>query len=150
MKTKFYPILLCAALCACGGGNAKQPVADVETTKDTMQVTKGVSKPGGIPYLDFNKKYPSKDICLEEIANVSYIPLETTDKSLIQTILKIDMSDNIIIIGDYSKLNTIYTEKQLFEIQKRILDYYSLPLFSKRMKETYNRLETPDGIIDNI
>ena len=87
---------------------------------------------------------------MEEIANVSYIPLETTDKSLIQTILKIDMSDNIIIIGDYSKLNTIYTEKQLFEIQKRILDYYSLPLFSKRMKETYNRLETPDGIIDNI
>ena len=50
----------------------------------------------------------------------------------------------------FHALNTIYTEKQLFEIQKRILDYYSLALFSKRMKETYNRLETPDGIIDNI
>ena len=121
MKTKFYPILLCAALCACGGGNAKQPVADVETTKDTMQVTKGVSKPGGIPYLDFNKKYPSKDICLEEIANVSYIPLETTDKSLIQTILKIDMSDNIIIIGDYSNAVIAFDKqgKFLWSFNKR-------------------------------
>ena len=82
MKTKFYPILLCAALCACGGGNAKQPVADVETTKDTMQVTKGVSKPGGIPVLDVNKKYPKKTLYLQDLGDVEYVPIETTESML--------------------------------------------------------------------
>ena len=61
---KFYLILTCAALCACGGGNAKQPVADVETTKDTMQVTKGVSKPGESRYLMSTRNIQKKrSIC---------------------------------------------------------------------------------------
>ena len=47
-------------------------------------------------------------------------------------------------------LNTTCTEKQLFEAQKRILNNYSLSLFGILMKETYNHLETPDGIIDNL
>ena len=82
MMKKFYLILTCAALCACGGGNAKQPVADVETTKDTMQVTKGVSKPGGIPVLDVNKKYPKKTLYLQDLGDVEYVPIETTESML--------------------------------------------------------------------
>ena len=32
--------------------------------------------------IDMNQAYPEKTICLQEVANVKYIPLETTDDAL--------------------------------------------------------------------
>ena len=111
MKTKFYPILLCAALCACGGGNAKQPVADVETTKDTMQVTKGVSKPGGIPVLDVNKKYPKKSFCIQDIADVEYVPLGITD-DMLWLRRELEYMDENYIIGANAKTGVMVHDRQ--------------------------------------
>ena len=111
MKTKFYPILLCAALCACGGGNAKQPVADVETTKDTMQVTKGVSKPGGIPVLDVNKKYPKKSFCIQDIADVEYVPLGITD-DMLWLRRELEYMDENYIIGANAKTGVMVHNRQ--------------------------------------
>lgn len=37
----------------------------------------------GIPEIDLLKKYPTKEINLQDIAEVTYIPFETNDKSLI-------------------------------------------------------------------
>ena len=38
-----------------------------------------------LPIIDLEKEYPVKRIDIHEIADVEYIPLETTDESLLQT-----------------------------------------------------------------
>ena len=110
---KLYTLCLCAVLCACGG-NAKQQASatheKMEEEKQTIQenisgkseTTAMKQKPTEILNIDFKQTYPKKGIDLEEIADVSYIPLETTDRSLVQAIRQIEISDSIIIIGDYS------------------------------------------------
>ena len=90
MKTKFYPILLCAALCACGDGNAKQQAS---ATDEKVTEEKTVPQPtpekediwydGEIPIIfDAYKDYPITDIKLSELADAEYIALETTDESV--------------------------------------------------------------------
>ena len=94
MKTKFYPILLCAALCACGGGNAKQQAS---ATDEKVTEEKTVPQPtpekediwydGEIPIIfDAYKDYPITDIKLSELADAEYIALETTDESVLRLI----------------------------------------------------------------
>ena len=57
--------------------------------------------------LDVAKDYPEKTINLEDIAEVRYVPLETTDQSLIQGIHKMATSDDKIVICDLVQ-NTIF------------------------------------------
>ncbi len=40
-------------------------------------------KEAGLPTIDLTKSYPKKEIILQDIADVEYIPLETTDSALI-------------------------------------------------------------------
>ena len=40
-------------------------------------------KSSTLPQIDMNAEYPEKEICLQDIAEVSYIPLETTDDFLL-------------------------------------------------------------------
>ena len=76
---------------------------------------------------------------------------EITDNGKYAMSFHFDKERNIASLKEalLRALNTTCTEKQLFEAQKRILDNYSLLMFGTRMKETYNRLETPNGIINN-
>ena len=64
MKRLFYSAALMLALLATGCGDANQ-------------------KTSAIPQIDMNADYPEKEICLQDIAEVSYIPLETTDEFLL-------------------------------------------------------------------
>ena len=57
--------------------------------------------------LDVAKDYPEKTINLEDIADVRYVPLETTDQSLIQGIHKMATSDDKIVICDLVQ-NTVF------------------------------------------
>ena len=57
--------------------------------------------------LDVAKDYPEKTINFEDIADVRYVPLETTDQSLIQSIHKMATSDDKIVICDLVQ-NTIF------------------------------------------
>ncbi len=41
-------------------------------------------KPSNIPVVDVTKTYPQKEIVLQDIANVEYIPLETKNDALIE------------------------------------------------------------------
>jgi len=64
MKRILYSaaLLLALIVTACGGDN------------------KGVSE---LPQINMNASYPEKEICLQDVAEVSYVPLETTDEVLL-------------------------------------------------------------------
>jgi len=47
------------------------------------QVMSSQSKKANLPVIDFSKNYPTKDIRLQDIADMEYIPLETTDDVLL-------------------------------------------------------------------
>lgn len=53
-----------------------------------------------LPIIDLEKEYPVKRIDIHEIADVEYIPLETTDESLLQTPTSWSVSEDTIVIFD--------------------------------------------------
>ena len=53
-----------------------------------------------LPVLDLTKDYPEMDIDLQEIADVEYIPLETTDESIMRVGLYHYISNDYIIVQD--------------------------------------------------
>lgn len=75
-------IVLIAASCQ---GNQKQNVSMVQ----------------GIPTFDFQAEYPVKELAFQDVADVEYIPLETTDSSLISSVRYMFVSDNEIITHNY-------------------------------------------------
>ena len=77
MKKLFYSAALMLALLATSCGDANQ-------------------KSSAIPQIDMNADYPEKEICLQDVADVSYVPLETTDEMLFEGSI-IEMSQNGIV-----------------------------------------------------
>lgn len=58
------------------------------------------TKQSQLPVIDVNKEYPLKRIDIHEIADVEYIPLETTDSSMLQVDVSISITDNCIMVSD--------------------------------------------------
>lgn len=59
------------------------------------------SKKGSLPIIDFSKNYPKKEICLQDIADSEYIPLETTNDVLLGDRLVLSyISDKYILIHE--------------------------------------------------
>ena len=50
--------------------------------------------------IDVKKEYPKKDIVLNDIAEITYIPLETNDSSVMHPNFEMSLSTDIIIAGD--------------------------------------------------
>ena len=61
---------------------------------------KETQKTGNIPTFDLQKEYPQRELAYQDVADVEYIPLETTDSSLIKTLAYKFVSDDKIIIFD--------------------------------------------------
>ena len=77
---KFYLILTCAVLCACGGGNKQQASA---TDENVAEEKSAVQYPIHIPFEEGLEV--ERDVKLSEIADsVTYIRLETTDNGLVK------------------------------------------------------------------
>ena len=59
-------------------------------------------KLSGLPQIDMNADYPEKEICLQDVADVSYIPLETTDDVLLHNSLNFEdvSSKGIVCVSD--------------------------------------------------
>lgn len=77
---KLYPILLCAALCTCGGGNTKQQAS--ATDEKTVEEKQANQYPIHIPFEEGMET--EREVKLSDIADsVTYIRLETTDEGLI-------------------------------------------------------------------
>lgn len=85
LKRTLYSTALLLALLATGCGDANQ-------------------KPSALPQIDMNAEYPEKEICLQDVAEVSYIPLETTDESLFYGNIESVSEKGIFGVGD----NKIY------------------------------------------
>ena len=58
-----------------------------------------------LPIIDLEKEYPVKRIDIHEIADVEYIPLETTEESLLTSGTAKAVSDKYIIVSDYAPEN---------------------------------------------
>ena len=83
MKKLFYCVALLLALLTASCGDANQKIS-------------------ALPQIDMNANYPEKEICLQDIAEVSYIPLETTDEVLLDegTGVKALSSKGIVCVSD--------------------------------------------------
>ena len=74
-----------------------------------------------IPQIDMNDDYPEKEICLQDIAEVSYIPLETTDEMLFEgTIVELSkdgivgvdkMNDRLLLFYPDGKARLLLSHK---------------------------------------
>ena len=83
MKKILYGTAFMLALLATGCGDANQ-------------------KPSALPQIDVRTNYPEKEICLQDVAEVSYIPLETTDEILLDegTGVEALSSKGIVCVSD--------------------------------------------------
>ena len=82
------------------------------------QVISPQSRMGDLSIIDFSKSYPKKEICLQDIAESEYIPLETTDDILLGDRLALSyVSDKYIVIHEpirgnifiFNRNGTIYS-----------------------------------------
>ena len=88
-------------------------------------------KTSAIPQIDMNADYPEKEICLQDIAEVSYIPLETTDEVLLDEGAQVEalsskgivcVSDNkVYIFNSDGKLRSILDKKGEGPMEYRFL-----------------------------
>ena len=85
------------AVSACTGNNKeapeKEPIASETIT---------------IPIVNITKKFTTKEICLQEIAEVNYIPLETSDKVLLDNYGRIAFSSSEKIIAINSEKGDVF------------------------------------------
>lgn len=72
------------------------------------QVISSQSKAGDLPIFDFSKNYPQKKICLQDMADIEYVPLETTDD---------------ILLGEASSLSAV-TDKYILVHESRLGDIF--------------------------
>ena len=70
-----------------------------------------------IPQIDVNAEYPEKEICLQDIAEVNYIPLETTDNVLLDggTEIEVLSSKGIVCVSD-NKVYIFHSDGKLRSI----------------------------------
>jgi len=83
MKRILYSTALLLAMMATACGDANQKLS-------------------ALPLIDMNADYPEKEICLQDVADVSYIPLETTDDVLLHNSLNFEdvSSKGIVCVSD--------------------------------------------------
>ena len=84
------------------------------------QVVSSQSKTGDLPVFDFSKDYPQKKVRLQEIADIEYVPLETTDD---------------ILLGGSSSLSAV-TDKYILVHESRLGDIF---VFDRKTGKLYSQ-----------
>ena len=66
----------------------------------------GNKEASALPQIDVNASYPEKEICLQDVAEVSYVPLETTDEFLLADVASMEIvsSEGIMCVSDQKVL----------------------------------------------
>jgi hypothetical protein len=95
IQNAIYVILLATITIGCGGnrGNDRSGSESTILTSDSI-VVEAVD---ACITVDVNKKYPHKELILQDIMDVEYIPLESTDKFLCQGVVQA-VGQEIIIV----------------------------------------------------
>ena len=97
MNALFFTLLAACALASCSPSKKNVPQENSEELVAIQPATPQV--PTSLVTVDLLKDYPKKDICLQDIADVSYIVLETTDQSLLHPseMMMYYVSDSLIV-----------------------------------------------------
>ena len=124
-------------------------------SKEQLYELYAIADLGVVPSIHEEFGYVAAEMMLNKlpiIVNDTTGLKEITDNGKHAMYFHFDKERNITSLKEVllSALDTIYTEEQLYEVQKRILDNYSLPFFSKHIKEFYNRLKNPNNTINNL
>jgi hypothetical protein len=83
------------------------------------QVITSQSKTDDLPVIDFSKSYPKKEVRLQDIADIEYVPLETTDDLLLSGDARLScISDKYIIVYE-PMLGDIYVFNRNGKIHSR-------------------------------
>ncbi len=92
-----------------GGCSSKQRVDEVSSSADSTSVVSKyadsiivIPADDTLPFIDLAKRYPLKKIDLGEIADIQYVSLETTDKSLINFPMRIAIREGVITCYNYT------------------------------------------------
>ena len=83
------------------------------------QVVSSQSKTGDLPVFDFSKNYPQKKLRLQDMAEIEYVPLETTDE---------------ILLGGSSVLSAV-TDKYILIHESRLGDIF---VFDRKTGKLYS------------
>ena len=83
------------------------------------QVVSSQSKTGDLPVFDFSKNYPQKKLRLQDMAEIEYVPLETTDE---------------ILLGGSSVLSAV-TDKYILIHESRLGDIF---VFDRKIGKLYS------------
>ena len=95
MKALYYLLpLLAIAVVSCTGG------------KDSSDAVSQIVE------IDIQKDYPKKKLILDEIADVEYIPLETTDSVLLGKSLDRAFSGDMVVLADKDKGTVAFFNRQ--------------------------------------
>ena len=97
----------CLFAMSCMNNNQNETAAQEASISEAKPSESSEAQNANFWELDVAKDYPEKTINLEDIAEVRYVPLETTDQSLIQGIHKMATSKDKIVICDIAQ-NTIF------------------------------------------
>lgn len=74
----------------------------VKTVEESSLKNDSVDECNVIVEVDLSGSHPEKDMFLQDIAEVRYVPLETSEQSLLKSIRRVAMRDDKIIITDFS------------------------------------------------
>lgn len=95
MRNTIYVLFLATVMIGCGGNRSKDQQSSKSTTQACDSIV--VEVLDSCITVDVNKKYPHKELILQDIMDVEYIPLESTDKFLCQGIVQA-VGKNIILV----------------------------------------------------
>lgn len=85
----------------------------------SSQIVSPQSKTGDLPVFDFSKDYPQKKLRLQDMADIEYVPLETTDD---------------ILLGGSSVLSAV-TDKYILVHEVRLGDIF---VFDRKTGKLYS------------
>lgn len=85
-----------------------------KTVEESSLKNDSVDECNVIVEVDLSGSHPEKDMFLQDIAEVRYVPLETSEKSLFNGIRSVAMRDDKIIITDFSKQVLVYDSSGKF------------------------------------
>lgn len=121
MKNFVTFIFLCSfTFSSCSGSNNKSN--EQTKTKEDLVVESIAENNAKTPTIDTNKKYPFKEIILNDLADITYIPIETNDHVLINNGINAlsHFSDKYIIIVNYKSYDCY-----IFDGNGKIINFFN-------------------------
>lgn len=102
ISRKMLVFVLCILLLSCTGRRTQ--VTQSSQSDDITMPGKDKKNDNSLLFLDITKEYPKRDFNIQDIANIEYIPIETTNDVLLDggALSNLAVSDNLIVTCNMS------------------------------------------------